>query len=201
MYVDVPQNGHPGQWFRRPNSLRQFLRIQILCLNGVWDVVWAPVFLCTSQWRHNERDSVLNHQPHHCLLKSLFGRRSKKTSKLRVTGLCAGNSPGTGEFPAQMDSDAENVSIWWHHHDKLRCYCSWLCTSGGTNHRSMAVITLRPRWNWRYFNCFCEELIIAKCRMLIVYKCISFSICVTCKLSENCTCLYDCSYIFGIRSS
>ena len=28
-------------------------------------------------------------------------RRSKKTSKLRVTGLCDGNSPVTGEFPAQ----------------------------------------------------------------------------------------------------
>ena len=42
---------------------------------------------------------------------------SKKTSKLRVTGLCAGNSPVTGEFPAQMASDAENVSIWWRHHD------------------------------------------------------------------------------------
>ena len=28
-------------------------------------------------------------------------RRSKKTSKLSVTGLCAGNSPVTGEFPAQ----------------------------------------------------------------------------------------------------
>ena len=35
------------------------------------------------------------------------GAESKKTSKLRVTGLCAGNSPGTGEFPAQMASDAE----------------------------------------------------------------------------------------------
>ena len=23
----------------------------------------------------------------------------------------------TGEFPAQMASDAENVSIWWRHHD------------------------------------------------------------------------------------
>ena len=44
-------------------------------------------------------------------------RKSKKTSKLRVTGLCAGNSPGTGEFPAQMASYAENVSIWWRHHD------------------------------------------------------------------------------------
>ena len=40
----------------------------------------------------------------------------KKTSKLRVTGLCAGNSPGTGEFPAQRASYAENVSIWWRHH-------------------------------------------------------------------------------------
>ena len=40
----------------------------------------------------------------------------KKTSKLRVTGLCAGNSPVTGEFPAQMASKAENVSIWWRHH-------------------------------------------------------------------------------------
>ena len=46
----------------------------------------------------------------------LFGRRSKETSKLRVAGLCAGNSPVTGEFPAQMASNAENVSIWWHHH-------------------------------------------------------------------------------------
>ena len=54
----------------------------------------------TSQWRHNGRDNVSNHQPHDCLLKGLFRRRSKKTWKLRVTGLCAGNSPGTGEFPA-----------------------------------------------------------------------------------------------------
>ena len=53
----------------------------------------------TLQWRHNGRDSVLNHQPGDCLLNRLFRRRSKKTSKLRVTGLCVGNSPGTGEFP------------------------------------------------------------------------------------------------------
>ena len=36
---------------------------------------------------------------------------------LRVTGLCVGNSPGTDEFPAQMASYAENVSIGWRHHD------------------------------------------------------------------------------------
>ena len=44
-------------------------------------------------------------------------RRSKKASKLRVTGLCAGNSPVTGEFPTQRPSDAENVFIWWRHHE------------------------------------------------------------------------------------
>ena len=57
-----------------------------------------------------------HHQPHDCLLNRLFRRRSKKTSKLHVTGLCAGNSPGTSEFPTQMASNAENVSIWWRHH-------------------------------------------------------------------------------------
>ena len=63
------------------------------------------------RWRHNGRDSVSNHQPHDCLVNYLFRSRSKKTSKLRVTGLCAGNSTETGEFPAQMASNAENVSI------------------------------------------------------------------------------------------
>ena len=42
--------------------------------------------------------------------------RSRKTSKLRVTGLCEENLPLTGEFPAQRASNAENVSIWWRHH-------------------------------------------------------------------------------------
>ena len=68
------------------------------------------------QWRHNERDGVSNHQPQECLRNRFFRRRSKKTSKLRVTGLFAGNSPVAGEFPAQSSSNAENVSIWWRHH-------------------------------------------------------------------------------------
>ena len=73
----------------------------------------------TLQWRHNWHDGVPNHQSYDCLLNRLFRRRSKKTSKLRVTGFCAGNSPVTDEFPAQMTSNAENVSIWWRHHEKI----------------------------------------------------------------------------------
>ena len=41
----------------------------------------------------------------------------KEKSKLRVAGLCVGNSPVTDEFPAQRASNAENVSIWWRRHD------------------------------------------------------------------------------------
>ena len=47
-------------------------------------------------------------------------RRWNKTSKLRVTGLCAGNSPVTSEFSTQRASNAENVSIWWRHHARRR---------------------------------------------------------------------------------
>ena len=69
------------------------------------------------QWRHNEWVGVSNHRRHDCLLNRLFGCRSKKTSKLRVTGLCEGNSPVTDEFPTQRARNAENASIWWRHRD------------------------------------------------------------------------------------
>ena len=53
-------------------------------------------------------------------------RRSKKTPKLCVTGLCVVNSPVTGEFTAQRASNAENVSIWWRHHGiSYRDVISW----------------------------------------------------------------------------
>ena len=68
------------------------------------------------QWRNNESDGVWYHQRLHCLLNCRFRRRSNKTSKLRVTGLCEGNSPMAGEFPTRKASNAENVSIWWRHH-------------------------------------------------------------------------------------
>ena len=50
---------------------------------------------------------VLNHQRLDCLFSRLFRRRSKKTSKLRVTGLCEGYPLVTGRFPSQRASNAE----------------------------------------------------------------------------------------------
>ena len=59
----------------------------------------ARIMCITLRWRHNDHDGVSNHQPRGCLLNRWFTRRSKKTSKLRVTGLCAGNSPGPVNSP------------------------------------------------------------------------------------------------------
>ena len=74
------------------------------------------------------RDGVSNHQPHDCLLSCLFRRISKKTSKLRVTGLCERNSPVTGEFPAWRTSNAANVCIWWRHHEEVIRWNGWTFT-------------------------------------------------------------------------
>ena len=60
---------------------------------------WGLVRNRSLRWRHNDSDGVSNHQPHDCLLNRLFGRISKKTSKLRVTGLCVGNSQGPVNSP------------------------------------------------------------------------------------------------------
>ena len=103
-------------------------KLLIHCRGNAIDIMDNVIVKCgdfmvlpSLRWRHNDHAGVSNHQPHGCLLNRLFRRKSKKTSKLRVTGLCAGNSPGTGEFPAQMASYAENVSIWWRHH-VFACY-------------------------------------------------------------------------------
>ena len=104
-----------------------FMQNQVF-MRGINFRVYRPYILSHSalQWRHNERDGVSNHRRLDCLLKRLFRRRSKKTSKLPVTGLCEGNSPVTGEFPAQRASNAENVSIWWRHHDALYKFAHWV---------------------------------------------------------------------------
>ena len=50
------------------------------------------------QRRHNGRNGVSNHRRLDCLPNGLFRRTSKKTSRLRVTGLCEWNPPETGGF-------------------------------------------------------------------------------------------------------
>ena len=92
----------------------------------------------TLQWRHKDHDSVSNHQSLDCLLNCLFRQRSNKSSKLSVTGL----GEGTGEFPPQRVSNAENVSILWRHHAK-----SWYFMYKDAN-------TVIYRACWTHLNCW-----------------------------------------------
>ena len=48
---------------------------------------------------HNECNGISNHLCLQCLPKCLFRRRSKKTSKLRITALFERNPPVMGGFP------------------------------------------------------------------------------------------------------
>ena len=79
-------------------------------------------------WRHNDHDGVSNHQPHGCLLNRLFRRRSKKTSKLRVTGLCVGNSPGPVSSPHKGPVTRKMFPF-----DDVIMECSWLVHGLGSN--------------------------------------------------------------------
>ena len=87
-------------------------------------------FINPLQRRHGERDGAWNHRRLDCWLNRLFRRRSKKTSKLRVTGLCGENS---------------SVS-WWQKWSKLASFhwrnCTWIYLCNFT--------TIFQRWwvNW-----------------------------------------------------
>ena len=104
-------------------------------------LLWCVVYLCN--FRRNEvgrglklkqlraGDSVITVTSHWApwrlespasrwLAQPFIRAQIKETSKLRITGLCEGNSPVTGEFPSQMANNAANVSIWWRHHGSLR---------------------------------------------------------------------------------
>ena len=85
--------------------------------------ILTPSWLITSlrysrlEWCHNERGGISNDRRHDCLLNRLSRHRSQRKSTLSVTGHCEGNSPGTRVFPAQRANNADNVSIWWRHHE------------------------------------------------------------------------------------
>ena len=65
--------------------------------------------------------------------------------------LCAGNSPLTGEFPAQMASNAENVSIWWCHYAKANSEALVYCTSLRWSRRwTVQKVSYFPRLNFDF---------------------------------------------------
>ena len=106
---------------KRTTKRKQYAKRCIKNANGFFCAYYFEryaSYFCskTLHWRHNYHDGFSNHQPYDGLLNHLFRRRSKENIKApRHWPLC-GEFTGTGEFPAQKASYAENVSIWWRHH-------------------------------------------------------------------------------------
>ena len=91
------------------------------------DIIWAEFAKVIQMADTHYGDVIMNTMASQITRFSIvysavcWGPDHRKHQKLRVTGLCEGNSPVTGEFPAQRASDAENVSIGWRHHVFTMC--------------------------------------------------------------------------------
>ena len=127
---------------------------------------------------------VLSYLMSCCSLSALDTPLVSKTSKLHVTGLCVGNSPVTSEFPAQRASNAENVSIWWRHHESSQAgSCLALCGGRVTRFPFVPLNVFvyisywaawvssqnRPHfecdyWNWWLTRALLDAIQLAACR-------------------------------------
>ena len=135
-----PMNKHADfyWWYHDMETLSVFIslcegnRLPSVFLRTNWPLM--PDFHMSFQWRHNGRDFVTKHQPPDCFLNRLFRRRSKKTSKLRVTGLCAENSPGPVNSPHKWPAtrkmflfdDAIMVICCYINHYVYFFHCRWV---------------------------------------------------------------------------
>ena len=68
------------------------------------------------------------------------GADQRKHQSSASLAFCAGNPPETGKFPAQMASNAENVSIWWRHHV--------LSPPQIEHYRELSLMTKKYRVTW-----------------------------------------------------
>ena len=106
---------HCYQWQLKLNFILIFSSPKVVLVPRSFGTLSCPSIFRPSLQCHNEHEGVSNHRHRNCLLNCLFMCKSKKISKLRVTGLCKGNPPVIGGFPSQRDSNVVNVSIWGCH--------------------------------------------------------------------------------------
>ena len=76
--------------------------------------VMVTLITMTSQWAWWRLKSPASR----LFIQPFFQAYIKQNIKAPRHWPCEGNSQWTGEFPAQMASNAENVSIWWRHNSK-----------------------------------------------------------------------------------
>ena len=102
------------------------------------DVKWASLLL---KWPVNR-----------VFVQQFLQTDNKKThQRLASLTLCKGNPLITGGFPAQRDSNAENVSIWWRHNEHVGWGWCW-----NNNSRPQPTISVRTHYDAvvKYFGVF-----------------------------------------------
>ena len=91
----------------RPQCVRMYqeIRLRTVPLACVYSRhIYIYIYIPTFDWKYTysitmtslERHSISNHRQIQSVVKSLFKLSSKKTSKVRIIGLCEGNPPVTG---------------------------------------------------------------------------------------------------------
>ena len=114
--------------------------------------------LRTLQWRHNKRDGVSNHRRLDCLLNRLSMRRSRKTSMLRVTGLCEGNSRVTVNSPHKWPVTRKNPLF--HHAVRLHLQSLYLMTYALIAHDlPLYILAWHQPWSMGSGNSPCSSLV------------------------------------------
>ena len=90
------------------------------------------------RWRLKSPASRLLTQP-------FIQAKIKENIKALRHGLFEGNSPVTVEFRTQRVSNAENVSIWWRHHEVLKSNLGgWSKVSSMNVLKQLHINSLRP---------------------------------------------------------
>ena len=106
--------GHQHTWYL-PNYPEKWNQVTLNVVLALYKL-FANDILWTLQWRHNERDSVSNHQPHDRLLNRLIRRRSKKMLKLCCHWPLCGEFTGDRWIPRTNSQQRGKFSISWRHH-------------------------------------------------------------------------------------
>ena len=130
-----------------------------ICIHLIWICWFRFVVWGILQLDHNECNGISNHRRLDCLLNRLIKHRSKKTSKLRVIGLCEGNPPVTHTGPVTRKMfPFDDVIMRTEHRNGfvclLICPSLWLsiCPLSMQSRSFITIIVLwKACWKWHVF--------------------------------------------------
>ena len=143
-----------------------------------------------ARWRLKSPASRLFTQPF------VKRRSTTKTLKHRVTGLCEGNLPVISGLPSQRTNNAENVSIWWCHHDhgtNIVCFDSAYFVVGNKYSTKISWRGLFTKFtrifvkyqirNPSWFSC--QDVWHIKCAATYIHILLTLTFTLCCKLTKS----------------